>query len=365
MAKTESNRARLLREERGLSQLELAESARISRQSLSAIEAGRSRPSVDVALRIARALDASVEELFAPAPAASLVTEPADAKSAGRVAVASVAGRWVSYRLDGDLRTSADGIVRTATARRAEVEPMRSTAELSNNLVVMGCAAALGLLVDRLNSRAGAGRFLWLPRSSTNALEELAAARTHVAGVHLTDPKSGDANVPDVRRHVGEKALVLVTLAHWEAGLVVARGNPKKIVSAADLGRRGLRLVVREKGSGARRLLEGELRRAGTRAALDGAALLAAGHLEVARAIALGAADTGVATRDAALAFGHDFIPLASERYDLVLPLDALADPRMDRLLDMLSTASFRSELVALGYDVTKTGARAAEIRPG
>ena len=34
------------------------------------------------------------------------------------------------------------------------------------------------------------------------------------------------------------------------------------------------------------------------------------GHLDVAQAVALGAADVGIATRDAALAYGLDFVPL-------------------------------------------------------
>lgn len=359
-----SCRARELRERRGLSQLEVAAAAGITRQSLSSIEAERSRPTVDVALRIARALDATVEELFSSEQPAPIATESAERLTNERVAVANVNGRWLSYRLDGDaMGMSADGIARAATRGRAEVEPLRQPEELRENVIVMGCAPALGLLVDRLNARMGAGRFLWFSRSSTSALEELAAERTHVAGVHLTDGKTGEANVPDVRRHAGHRDLVLVTLASWEAGLLVAKGNPHGIRSAADLAQRGLRLAVREKGSGARRLLERELRQAGVPAELERATLRAAGHLEVARAIRLGAADTGVATRDAAIAFGHDFVPLASERYDLALSLDDLVEPRIARLLDAMSSGSVRRELGALGYDVSATGTRVADIR--
>src|SRR5260370_34516142 len=49
---------------RGLLQEELARAARISRQALSAIEAGRASPSTPVALRLASALGESVEDLF-------------------------------------------------------------------------------------------------------------------------------------------------------------------------------------------------------------------------------------------------------------------------------------------------------------
>jgi len=230
-------------------------------------------------------------------------------------------------------------------------------------LVLMGCARGLGLLAERLNSRPGPGRFLWFSRSSTESLQALAHGRTHLAGVHLVDAKTGEPNVADVRRHAGGPPLTLFTLARWEAGLLTAPNNPKRIRSAADLGRRGLRCVVREPGSGARSLLERELARAGLPRALAGASpLRARSHLQVASAVAMGAADTGLATRDVALAFGLHFVPLAEERYDLVVPRSALEDPRVQRLFDTLSASVFQRELACLGYDVRASGERVAEL---
>jgi putative molybdopterin biosynthesis protein len=76
----------------------------------------------------------------------------------------------------------------------------------------------------------------------------------------------------------------------------------------------------------------------------------------------MGAADTGVATRDAALAFDLRFVPLAEERYDLVAPRSLSTDPRLERLLDVLVSGAFRSELSSIGYDVAPTGERVAEV---
>ena len=366
MSGNEPNRVRAVREACGLSQVELAAAAMLSRQSVGAIEAGRAMPAVDVALRLARALDCRVEDLFAaPASEVRLEAEPATPMQAGRVALAHVGGRWVAYPLTGEaMRLAADAIVAGPCARRGrvEVELVRPRAEAQDNLVVMGCAAALGVLADRLSARAGAGRCVWLPRSSTQALAALAAQHTHVAGVHLVDARTGEANVPDVRKHTGA-ALVLITLARWEAGLLLAPGNPRKIRGAVDLGRRGLRLVAREAGSGARRLLERELQRAGLPVAQAGAApVRASGHLEVAQAIASGAGEVGVATRDAALAFGLEFVPLAEERYDLAIPRALLAEPRLQRFLDAMTSAAFRRELASLGYDLRGCGDRVAEL---
>ncbi len=358
------NRVREQREARGLSQRALAAAVRLSRQSMHAIESGRALPAVDIALRLAQALDCPVETLFGDsASEAQFSVEPVGNAGPGRVALAHVSGRWLSYSLTLDgMGCSADAIASTGRGR-VEVEPLRSRAECRNNLVVMGCAPALGLLADRLNARSGPGRFLWLARSSTTSLSALAKQHTHVAGVHLVDAKTGEANVPDVRRHAGKRAMVVITFARWEAGLVLAAGNPKRIFGVSGLKNKGVRLASRERGSGARRLLDSALRRAAL--PLDvasGAALQATGHLQVARAVALGAVDAGIATRDAALAFGLGFVPLAEERYDLVVPQTELDDPRITRLLEVMISGAFRRELSSLGYDVAQCGDRIAEI---
>jgi molybdate-binding protein len=278
-----------------------------------------------------------------------------------------VRGCWRSYPLGGWAHRSADGIASSSRSEASSIELLRAESACRETVVVMGCALALGLLCDRLNAERGGGRFSWFSTSSGEALRALAEGRSHLAGVHLIDERSGEANVPDVRRQTRGQSVVLVTLGNWEAGLVVARGNPHGIRSGEQLGRRGLRLVVREPGSGARRRLDLELGRAsGARnpeGKLPSHTLSASSHLEVAHAVALGAADVGLATRDAALAFGLDFVPLAEERYDLALPREALSDARVARLFDALTSTAFRHELAALGYDTRTAGTRVAEVR--
>ncbi len=358
------NRVRELREAALLSQQALADAVQISRQSVHLMETGRCVPSVDVALRVAQVLDRSVESLFGLPPREQrLWCESESVGVTGRVVLAHLQGRWVSYPLERDVTgRCADALVTRSRGRKVEVELLRPASALSEQVVLMGCAQALGLLADRLNARSGGGRFLWLPRASTHALQSLARGQTHLAGVHLTDTKTGVDNLPDVRRHTRQQEVQLITLARWEAGIVLAIGNPKGVRHSADLRRRGLRLAVREVGSGARRLLERELQRCG--GSLDAQSdhtLEVRGHLEVGSAIAMGAADAGIATRDAALAFGLPFLPLAEERYDLVIPSELQKDQRMQRLLDLMTTLAFRKELSAIGYDVRCCGERITE----
>src|SRR5579863_4049933 len=89
-----------LRQERGFTQQGLADRVGLARQSLNAIEVGRSVPSTDVALRLARLLGCKVEDVFwLDGGGTELDVEvPSDsgADPCGRVVVTSVGGKWVA-----------------------------------------------------------------------------------------------------------------------------------------------------------------------------------------------------------------------------------------------------------------------------
>lgn len=351
---------REVREARGLSQVALAAAAGLSRQSVSAIEAGRATPAVDVALRLASSLDTPVEALFGAAPAEPEVDAALASASHGpRVSLARIGGRWVARALEGEaVCRSADGLGSAPRRGTARVRLLRSEAEVRENVALVGCAPGVGALADRLNARAGPGRFVWFPTSNQAALEALGARTAHLAAVHVGEGHGAESVLAQAREALGGR-LTQVTLARWEVGLVTRRDDAKRIREVADLGRKGVRLVRREVGSGVHRLLEVRARQAGL--PLDvvrGAPLQAQGHLEVARQVKVGAADVGVAAQDAALAWGLRFVPLAEERVELVLPAGEARDPRLARLLDVVASAAFRQELSALGYDTRCAGER-------
>lgn len=72
------NRVAQLRREQNMRQDELAKAVGVSRQSIIAIEKGRSVPSLEVALRIARCFGVPVETVFLPAERAWLLRPEAD-----------------------------------------------------------------------------------------------------------------------------------------------------------------------------------------------------------------------------------------------------------------------------------------------
>ncbi len=59
------NRLRVLRAERGWSQQRLGDELGVSRQTINSIEQGKYDPSLQVAFRLARTFDCSIEDIFA------------------------------------------------------------------------------------------------------------------------------------------------------------------------------------------------------------------------------------------------------------------------------------------------------------
>src|SRR4029077_10381828 len=130
---------------------------------------------------------------------------------------------------------------------------------------------------------------------------------------------------------------------------VIASGNPKHVHKIEDLARKNVRFVNREPGSGSRGLLDTLLETAGMHAQkVQGYDRIAYGHLAAAYCVVSREADVCLATRSAAQTFGLDFIPLRSERYDLVRGKRPADLPAVKAFLDVLQRATLRRKLEVL-----------------
>src|SRR5690606_17633221 len=152
-----------------------------------------------------------------------------------------------------------------------------------------------------------------------------------------------------VSRTLPRRSFHLVHLVRWRLGLALRPRSPKGIRSAEDLVRSDVRVAAREKGSGARRVLDRALRRAEISREQRLAWAVLGDHRAVARAVALGAADVGVTVESAAHELGLEFLPLAEEAFDLVVPADAPGKGAILGLLERLDDASVRREIACLG----------------
>jgi len=355
----------------GLSQQELAERAGLTRQAVSAIEAGRYLPNTAVALRLARALGCPVEELFRlpdvpPRVRADLVGDVSADDRRGQGG--RVGGRLLARALAGASGppTPADGLLVGAApgGRGAMVDLLVDPEVVERTVVVLGCDPALALLSAHLSRRYPNLRLLWTHAGSLAALRGLARGEAHAAGTHLRDPETGEFNLPFVRRELAGRRLHVVTLTEWQQGLIVARGNPRGIAGPTDLARPDITIVNREPGSGSRAMLDAALRAAGvTPEQVRGYARELPTHLAVAEAVASGAADVGPGIAAAARALGLEFIPLQEERYDLVIPTDYIDAPAVQALLETAVHPAYRAEVEALGgYDSSRAGSIVAEL---
>jgi putative molybdopterin biosynthesis protein len=349
-------RLRLARQARGLSQQQLAGMAAVTRQAVSAVESGHSDPSLRVALALSRALGMTVEELFGPGdPADPVLAQPVApvGGEGSRVALATVGDTFVALPMSADTLAPAGfgpagGLV-AGQELRADLIAVRPIAPPRSTLVVAGCDPALPLLETPLALLDPPVGFAWWPCGNGEALRLAAAGLVHAAGVH----QPGDeAEIPDGAEVVG--------FASWREGLVVRPGT--QITGLDDAVRQGLRLVNREPGAQARKLLDREVGRLGLDPAdLPGYDSRAAGHLQVAAAVAGRLADVGVSSEPAALAYGLNCIPLADERFDLVLPGKHAASREVQGLLKVLTSPWLLAQLANLpGYDPGRCGERSA-----
>ena len=377
----DGTRLRLARHARGLSQQQLAGVAGVTRQAVSAVESGHSDPSLRVALGLARALGMTVEELFGPGELGDpVLAQPVAAVSGpgSRVALATVGDTFVALPLHADTAARlgfgpAGGLVvgrSSAPARQRpwNLVPVRSIGPPRPTVVVAGCDPALPLLETPLALLDPPLAFAWWPCGSGEALRLAAAGLVHAAGVHQAGAPAGSAAAEEtalpggavIAGHTGDipGGANVVGFASWREGLVVRPGS--RVRGLDDVARKGLRLVNRELGAQARTLLDRERLRLGLDPAqLPGYDSRAAGHLQVAAAIVGGLADAGVSSEPAALAYGLDFIPLAQERFDLVLPAKHAASREVQGLLRVLTSPWLLAQLASLpGYDAARCGER-------
>ena len=119
-----------------------------------------------------------------------------------------------------------------------------------------------------------------------------------------------------------------------------------------------LRAGNREPGSRSRALLDKLLLKSGIEArGIKGYDRVAYGHLAAAYCVLSGDADVCLATHSAARVFGLHFVPLHSERYDLVMRKRTADLPAVKAFMDVLQRATLRRKLEVLaGYDTSETG---------
>ncbi len=208
-------------------------------------------------------------------------------------------------------------------------------------------------LLDWALRESGAGLATFFD-GSLDGLERIARGDAIAAGLHLVESEGW--NVGHIERRLAGEPVVLLEWARREQGLILPPGNPAGIAGPRDLA--GRRLIPRQREAGSFLLLQHLLETEGL--ALDALTLAAPPartEADVALAVADGKADVGLGLAAMARQFRLDFVPLARERYDLLVWRRAYFEPPLQRLWAFCRTAAFAAKARDLGgYDVEGCG---------
>lgn len=242
---------------------------------------------------------------------------------------------------------------RLATALGYDADALPLALAGSDDPLLAYAAQAAQLAFQRVGSLAG--------------LEALARRQADIAGTHLRDAETREYNLAFAQHLIPEEDILLAQFAVREYGLLVARGNPKKIRGVRDLARRNARLLNRPHGAGARLWLYQHLRAARIDPqTLRGWENVAATYNALAAALEQDAADAAPGLRVTAEQQNLDFIALGEERFDLAIPRALYESARVAKLFDQFQSSAFRAYASAWrGYDISRLGRIVGESKFG
>lgn len=226
-------------------------------------------------------------------------------------------------------------------------------------VVISGQDLSLDILANHIENLSSGLRPLRSYAGSLESLISMYQGYSDIVSTHLFDSESGEYNLPYIKKILVNFEYVVINLLSRKAGFYVQKGNPKKIKNWIDLKSTGVSIINREKGSGARVLLDESLKKYQiSMREVKGYVQEETSHFGVATAVANGVADVGVGIEKAAnIVQGVDFIPVVDEKYDLVMLKTNENERLIENILKILSSDRFITDLSALGgYDLSNTG---------
>lgn len=249
-----------------------------------------------------------------------------------------------------------------------DVELMGDPNKVRNTILAIGSHdMTLDVLADELARRSAIrGRRVWLSSAhvgSYSGLMALQRGEAHFAGSHLLNEdgdRAGEYNTNAIAQLLapfGVRVLVM-GFVNRAQGLIVPRGNPKRVNALEDVARADVTFVNRQRGAGTRALLDFELKKRGIHprqiAGYDRAEYT---HLALAAQVKSGAADCGLGILAAARALELDFVPLFNERYDLIIPVEHYESALLQPMLEVIRDPAFAQRVQALGgYETGRMG---------
>ncbi|MBW2569447.1 MAG: helix-turn-helix transcriptional regulator [Deltaproteobacteria bacterium] len=192
---------------------------------------------------------------------------------------------------------------------------------------------------------------------SMGGLRALRQNLCHIASSHLLQDNEIEYNFDFAFKEL-DKMPVIVNFCKREQGILVQKGNPKKINGIADIAQPGIKIVNRPLSTGTRLLFDRMLKETGINSEkIKGYHHELSRHMDIGLEILAGRADAGPGIKPVASLLGLDFIPVRWERYDLLITKERFFDKGVQLFMGLLHEQAFYDLAKNLdGYDVTISG---------
>jgi molybdate transport repressor ModE-like protein len=261
---------------------------------------------------------------------------------------------WAEQRSGASLFPQLENI-----ASELNLEISRATREESPALLRIH--ASYGYAVEKLPalmSTQGRANVDIQYMASAAALASLSRSDCDLAGFHVPEGDLGVTLWRHYERWLKPRQQRIIRLVTRTQGLILPRGNPRRIRSLLDLRQAGLRFVNRQAGSGTRILLDGLLERNNIDPRqIGGYESGEFTHAAVAAFVASGMADVGFGIEPAARQFKLDFVPVMKERYMLACHKDSLRRATVRELISLVQQPAFREQIEHVpGYGPDQPG---------
>jgi len=195
---------------------------------------------------------------------------------------------------------------------------------------------------------------------SAGGLASLMLGDADVVGSHLLHRETGEYNIPFLDRFWLKGKVYVIRGYKREVGFVF---RPETMFSdETDILRRKLKIVNRNVGSGTRIIIDSLLQQAASKLGIDepiekivrGYGYQVKTHIEVARSVAQGRADVGIALRYVAKMYGLMFKTICWEWYDLIVLKERYDKKLVQALIDLLRSNEIKmKEYRMKGYKFT------------
>lgn len=228
-----------------------------------------------------------------------------------------------------------------------------------NEFIICGQDISLDLLANHLGSYSDTLQLYRSYLASYNGIYALYQGRVNIATAHLWDGDTDEYNLSYIKKMMPGIPALIIRIGKRKQGFYIQKNNPKKITDWADLKRKDITIVNRERGSGTRVLLDEKLRLMGMMGEyIEGYQYECKSHLAVASLVSHGEADLGIGSETGLMHVGGiDFIPLQTECYDLVMRMSDADKQPYKKIMEILASDAFKSDLQILDcYDTEETG---------